>query len=116
MVPKVWKWVAIVLGILIILAVVVGLAGGFRWLCGRFYAVQPDGSEPEAGAVIASLLGSSPSIQVAGGTGQAAERTFQLYAWYRDANGKVVSGRFDPLKWELTPPSANTVSNGSVTV
>jgi hypothetical protein len=111
MVPKIWKVIGIVLLVLIVLTIVIGLAGGFRWFCDKFYPPQAEPETLEASSLRASIGG----LQVA--RGDAAGQRFQLYASYRDADNNDVSGRFEPAQWRWNPDNpGNTVDNGFVAI
>ncbi len=80
--------------------------------------VQADSDLDAAGAgAIASVHAHVDEVQV-GPTGIAttSDHQFQLFAWYQDADGTQISGRFDPFYWDL-PSTAGTADRyGLVTL
>src|ERR1041384_2490112 len=100
-----WKWLAIVLFVILIV-LVIGLLLG--WFCRK----QPPGSEePTARRIEANLHG----VQITGG----GSRRFQLYSWYRDQHDSIMSGYFEPAGWKFEPGAdgaGGTVDRGFVEV
>ncbi len=84
-----------------------GACGGHNNPCVPCAAAELDetGSAP-----ITAVEAGVEEVQVGPAAGMVGEPTFQLSAWYRDANQKVISGRFDPFVWELDPDTDGGVT------
>jgi hypothetical protein len=65
---------------------------------------------------VASLEAGLEEVQVIPPVSPWPDRRFQLTAWYRDADGKIISGRFNPMKWSFTPAGDGSVEEGRVAV
>jgi hypothetical protein len=72
-------------------------------------------SDPETPA-IASLEAGIPEVQVAPLAGPAQDRIFQLYFWYRLANGGLVSDFFGPMDWSFDPSAEGSAARGVIQV
>src|SRR5512145_208231 len=95
------------------------MAGSLTGGCGT-PCEKCDVTEAEASAgtpKVASLETGLEGVQVTKAPGINPERRFQLSAWYRDADGNIVSGRFPAMHWSFAPTGEGSADDfGKVTV
>jgi hypothetical protein len=90
--------------------------GGRAEPCVPCVAADNDLDQAGAGA-IASVQAHVDEVQVGPVSGTTpASHEFQLFAWYEDADGTQISGRFDPFVWELPSTEGSADPYGLVTL
>ena len=97
----------------------VALAAEWAGACGGGSSCNCDSADDAAFAPkVASLEAGLEEVQVIPPPAASTwpDRRLQLTAWYRDDDGKIISGRFNPMRWTFTPTGEGNAERGQVTV
>ncbi|HEY8256715.1 MAG TPA: hypothetical protein VIG08_03600 [Gemmatimonadales bacterium] len=93
---------------------IAAIAGQWAIGCGGSTCNCDSADDATFAPKVTALDAGLTNVQVIPSTSTAFPgRRFQLTAWFRGADGKIIAGRFNPMKWTFEPPSDGS-SDGNV--